>query len=247
MNPIYCGNNANHPDLLNGDRVLGTRYSCLQKGKSNGYSQPVDPNFLLPYQPIDQTKKYCGNNGALPGGYDRYGGLYECYLKGMGVGKRLKAQAGMPGGDGSSSPPPSPPYNSPNSSELYGRSNKNDMDFDIKSERDDSKESVYSSNDGGGDDKYDDKYSGKREYSYSIFSNKKYIVGGIVYVMGLTIFFLGMYYGKPEIILDKNTNTNEGSILTFRTIDWSKFIPYLVSFAVIYAVVIYFFINYLFR
>jgi hypothetical protein len=52
-----------------------------------------------------------------------------------------------------------------------------------------------------------------------------------------------MYYGKPEIILEKNT-INEG---VSRTIDWSKFIPYLVSFAVIYAVVIYFFINYLFR
>jgi hypothetical protein len=247
MNPIYCGNNAYHPDLLSGDRTLGTRYTCLQKGKDNGYSQPADPNFLLPYQPIDATKKYCGNKAALPVGYSRFGGLYECYLKGMGVGKKLKAQAGIPEGDSSS--PPSPPYNSPNNSseydEKYGRN-----DFDIKYERDDSKESIYSINDirersracPSGDNK-------DNESRGSNSSNKKYIVslnvlviGGIVYLMGLTIFFLGMYYGKPEIILDKNTN--EG---TTGKIDWSKFIPYLVSFAVIYALVIYFFINYLFR
>ena len=133
MNPICCGNNAYHPDLLSGDRALGTRYTCLQKGKDNGYSQPADPNFLLPYQPIDATKKYCGNKAALPVGYSRFGGLYECYLKGMGVGKKLKAQAGIPAGDSSS--PPSPPYNSPNNSseydEKYGRNEISQSDLSL--------------------------------------------------------------------------------------------------------------------
>lgn len=88
---MYCGNNANNPSLTNGTKVLGTRYSCLKKGKTFGYAQPIDPNFLVPYQPIDPTKKYCGNSDILPVEYDRFGNLYECYLKGVGVGKKLKA------------------------------------------------------------------------------------------------------------------------------------------------------------
>ena len=88
---MYCGNNANNPSLTNGTKVLGTRYGCLKKGKIFGYAQPVDPDFLVPYQPIDTTKKYCGNNDILPDGYDRFGNIYECYLKGVGVGKKLKA------------------------------------------------------------------------------------------------------------------------------------------------------------
>lgn len=93
---MYCGNNANNPSLVNGTKVLGTRYACLKKGKAFGYAQPVDPNFLVPYQPIDPTKKYCGNNNILPDGYDRFGNLYECYLKGVGVGKKLKAEDNNP-------------------------------------------------------------------------------------------------------------------------------------------------------
>jgi hypothetical protein len=89
---MYCGNNANHIDLLNGKKTLGTRYSCLLKGKSFGFETEPDQNFLKPYNPIDKTKKYCGNSDVLPDGYDRFGGLYECYLKGMGVGKKLKAE-----------------------------------------------------------------------------------------------------------------------------------------------------------
>jgi len=88
---MYCGNNANNPSLTNGTKVLGTRYKCLQKGKRFGYAQPVDPNFLVPYQPIDTTRKYCGNSSVLPDEYDRFGNLYECYLTGVGVGKKLKA------------------------------------------------------------------------------------------------------------------------------------------------------------
>jgi len=88
---MYCGNNANNPSLTNGTKVLGTRYKCLQKGRNFGYAQPVDPNFLVPYQPIDTTRKYCGNSSVLPEEYDRFGNIYECFLKGVGVGKKLKA------------------------------------------------------------------------------------------------------------------------------------------------------------
>ena len=88
---IYCGNNAHHPDLVNGIRTLGTRHQCLRKGIQNGESLPVDPSFLLPYQPINPEKKYCGDRQAIPDGYDRMGGLYECYLSGVGVGKKKKA------------------------------------------------------------------------------------------------------------------------------------------------------------
>ena len=93
MNNIYCGNNAFHTDLANGTRVLGTRHQCLQKGIQNGNALPVDPQFLLPYAPIVPNTKYCGNLNALPAGYTRFGGLYECYLSGVGVGKRMKAEA----------------------------------------------------------------------------------------------------------------------------------------------------------
>ena len=88
---IYCGNNANHPDLVNGRRSLGTRHQCLRKGIQNGESMPLDPSFLLPYQPINPEKKYCGDLASLPDGYDRMGGLYECYLSGVGVGKKKTA------------------------------------------------------------------------------------------------------------------------------------------------------------
>ena len=88
---MYCGNNANHPGLLNGTQVLGTRYNCLLKGKNFGYSLPPDPSFTQPYAPIDLTKKYCGNSQNVPNGYNRFGSLYECYLTGVGVGKKQKA------------------------------------------------------------------------------------------------------------------------------------------------------------
>ena len=93
MNNIYCGNNALHTDLVNGTRVLGTRQQCLQKGIQKGNALPVDPQFLLPYTPIVPNTKYCGNLTVLPAGYTRFGGLYECYLSGVGVGKRMKAEA----------------------------------------------------------------------------------------------------------------------------------------------------------
>lgn len=90
--PIYCGNNAEHPHLRSGKKIIGTRYQCLQKGLNNGRNMPVDPTFLLPYRPIIKDKKYCGTKNNLPSGYDRFGGLHECYQMGVGVGKRETAK-----------------------------------------------------------------------------------------------------------------------------------------------------------
>lgn len=98
---LYCGNNAHHADLMNGTAVIGTRRGCLEKGKFVGLAQPPDPAFLQPYVPIDDTRKYCGNHDHMPPGYDRFGGLYECFLKGVGVGKRQRAVGG-----GGGLPPP---------------------------------------------------------------------------------------------------------------------------------------------
>lgn len=89
---IYCGNNANHQPLVNGEARLGTRFECLQKGKQIGLSRPIDPLFAQPYQPIDPLRKYCGNQENVPNGYNRFGTLHECLLTGIGVGKRLRAQ-----------------------------------------------------------------------------------------------------------------------------------------------------------
>ena len=292
---IYCGNNANHPELVNGIKTLGSRYSCLQKGKQYGYSQPFDPNFLLPYQPIDKTVKYCGNSSNLPDGYTRFGGLYECYLKGMGVGKKLKAN-----NYNSNSLPPVPP-NSPEfdisfnsisdikdisesgmssdrsdrsdrsgmssmsdrsdrsgmssrsdrssdrsdrsdrSGMSSGRSDRSDMSSRSDRSSDRSDRSDRSGMSSGRSDRSDrsvmsDRYgmSGMSDMS----QNKKYIIGIIIFILGFSLFFIGMYYGKPSIIINKTYENEE-------QIDWSKFIPYLISFSVIFSVLVYFFIKYL--
>jgi hypothetical protein len=90
---IYCGNNRLHPDLQNGNAIQGTRYRCLQKGFGVGYHViPLDVNMLLPYEPIYDEKIYCGNSDDLPQDYDRFGNLPSCFQKGVGVGKKKRAQ-----------------------------------------------------------------------------------------------------------------------------------------------------------
>jgi hypothetical protein len=87
---LYCGNNRNHPKLLNG--VLGTRYSCLKSGIGVGRNLGFDSSYLNDYDPIDNRKAYCGNNQELPEDYNHFGSLMECYRKGVGVGKKQKSQ-----------------------------------------------------------------------------------------------------------------------------------------------------------
>jgi hypothetical protein len=84
---IYCGNNALYPALVSGESKLGTRYGCLKKGVGIGMRLPAES---FPYEPIDKTKKYCGNKNVLPLGYDRFGNLPECVVVGVGIGKKIK-------------------------------------------------------------------------------------------------------------------------------------------------------------
>ena len=100
MLPMYCGNNAADAGLLNGNKQLGTRYQCFRKGIGKGLNLPVDLNYNGAYNPIDPARVYCGNQNALPAGYDRMGNLSECLRKGVGVGKRQRAQQQNQGGGG---------------------------------------------------------------------------------------------------------------------------------------------------
>lgn len=95
MAQIYCGNNALDPQLISGNSVLGTRYSCMRKGVGFGLHLPYDQTYTGAYDPIDQRRIYCGNK-ALPAGYDRFGNLPHCFQKGVGIGKLQRARQGHP-------------------------------------------------------------------------------------------------------------------------------------------------------
>ena len=88
---IYCGNNAMHPDLVNGTARAGTRLECLRRGFGSGFHSAVDLSFLQPYEAIDARKKYCGNREILPDGYDMFGNAPTCFQKGWATGKRQRA------------------------------------------------------------------------------------------------------------------------------------------------------------
>lgn len=91
MSNIYCGNNAKSNDIINGNKVIGTRYGCLRKGIGKGKNSPIDNNYIGDYEPIDKRKIYCGNSENLPDGYDLMGSLSQCLQKGIGIGKKQKA------------------------------------------------------------------------------------------------------------------------------------------------------------
>ena len=88
---IYCGNNAIHPDLVNGTARAGSRLECLRRGFGAGFHSAVDLSFLQPYRPIDARRKYCGNQEILPDGYDMFGNAPSCFQKGWATGKRSRA------------------------------------------------------------------------------------------------------------------------------------------------------------
>lgn len=90
MPEIYCGNNSLSTELQN--KQLGTRYSCMQKGIGRGLTLPYDPSYAEPYQAIDQRKIYCGNKDVLPEGYDSFGSICQCLQKGVGIGKKQRAE-----------------------------------------------------------------------------------------------------------------------------------------------------------
>jgi hypothetical protein len=87
MADIYCGNNALHPDIVDGIKIIGTRYQCLRKGIGRGFNLPLDPDYGGDYEPIDDRRMYCGNSNRLPNGYDIMGSPSKCLQKGVGIGK----------------------------------------------------------------------------------------------------------------------------------------------------------------
>jgi hypothetical protein len=89
---MYCGNNSRNPELINGVKQLGDRYSCFKTGIGKGLQLPYDPSYSGEYVPIDNFKIYCGIQNTLPGGYDKLGNLPECLQKGIGIGKTIKAR-----------------------------------------------------------------------------------------------------------------------------------------------------------
>lgn len=89
---IYCGNNRLNTNVVNGTAIIGTRHRCLQKGYGVGFNLPVDMDMLSPYEPISNEKIYCGNNDILPDTYDRFGSLPSCFQKGVGIGKKKRAE-----------------------------------------------------------------------------------------------------------------------------------------------------------
>jgi hypothetical protein len=93
---VYCGNNALDPGLISGEKILGSNYRCLKKGVGVGLNLPYDDLYIQPYQPIDNTKIYCGTKQNIPQGYDRRGNLPECFRKGVGVGRKIKTTKEKP-------------------------------------------------------------------------------------------------------------------------------------------------------
>ena len=94
MQPIYCGNNAQDSQLLDGTKIIGTRHGCMKKGFGKGFNMSYDPKFAGPYTPIDKRRIYCGNNSEKPEGYDSMGSLSQCLQKGIGIGKRKRGILG---------------------------------------------------------------------------------------------------------------------------------------------------------
>lgn len=89
---MYCGNNRLHPELLDGTKRLGTRQECLNRGIRVGISLPPERSYAGRYEPIDNTKIYCGNSSTVPDGYDRFGAVFECHRVGVGRGKSIKSK-----------------------------------------------------------------------------------------------------------------------------------------------------------
>jgi hypothetical protein len=96
MATTYCGNNANFPGLITGTHIIGTNYQCLKKGIGVGSNLPYDPQYAVPYVPIDGRRFYCGNNDIVPPTYTAIGSTSKCLATGVGIGKARKAALGPP-------------------------------------------------------------------------------------------------------------------------------------------------------
>ena len=86
---IYCGNNGRDQGLISGTKILGTRYQCLKKGIGKGLREPI-LEYNEQYEPIEDSRIFCGNGNILPQNRNRFGTRDECLRKGYGVGQRQK-------------------------------------------------------------------------------------------------------------------------------------------------------------
>jgi hypothetical protein len=86
---LYCGNNGRDQGLINGTKILGTRYQCLKKGIGKGLKEPI-LIYNDEYEPIEDIKIFCGNGNILPQNKDRFGTRDECLRKGFAVGQKQK-------------------------------------------------------------------------------------------------------------------------------------------------------------
>ena len=89
-NSIYCGNNLLNSELVSGEKKLGTRYGCMQKGIGAGLYSKNTEKYNQNYEPIDKRKFYCGNKEILPTGYSDFGNLNQCFSKGFVLGQKIK-------------------------------------------------------------------------------------------------------------------------------------------------------------
>lgn len=89
---MYCGDLDLLPD---GYDYVGTRRECLSRGIGIGMSLPestIESIKYAPPKPAPREKSYCGNQEALPAGYQRFATRYECLKKGVGIGARAPAE-----------------------------------------------------------------------------------------------------------------------------------------------------------
>ena len=93
---MYCGNNALFPGLTTGTHFIGTNYQCLKKGIGVGSNLPYDPQYAVPYAPIDGRRFYCGTNHIVPPTHTAIGSTSKCLATGVGIGKARKAALGPP-------------------------------------------------------------------------------------------------------------------------------------------------------
>jgi len=91
---LYCGNNHNFSGLQDGTHYIGTRHSCLKKGRRVGYAMPIDPEYSAPYAPIVVQNLFCLDHNQVPPNAV-IGTLHQCLSKGIGEGKAAKAHAGQ--------------------------------------------------------------------------------------------------------------------------------------------------------
>ena len=94
---LYCGNNHNYSGLQDGTHYVGTRQSCLNKGRRVGYAMELDPEYAQPYAPIVVQNLFCQDHNQAPANAV-VGTLHQCLSKGIGEGKAAKAHGAQPVG-----------------------------------------------------------------------------------------------------------------------------------------------------